>query len=600
MARKPRSKKETPPKDSQDSECNSAPMDNSSSPPLSSPPTSAVLSDQADQLRIEQLECTRADWDFETMINDAGDENNRTRLRLHFDNDAAFTTQTIKAFGTLAKLIPGKEERDKQLVKLRSALCNRLKGHRPKALGGFRAPPFGDDDARKDKSVRDEVKKLITDLDPKFEDGEDEEDGKEAETVNSGKARPDETTTTANKGEPSKGNTSRQQSTVSEGAQAGKGQKPRQGSQSAVDDEYSHEGRLALEQAILDNWREHRGSIPDHLPDDAYPSGIHVTDWPFDLLEALVSLSNVTRGRDMEDIRAKLDDAFPPTKQYSHGRSLDFIKAARDYYDKGKNKESQTDQHEGRPANNASETADDVSHSGGQQEILPPPTTKLTRKPRTTTATKAARPNPGSQAGQDAQVEGTATAQPSTQPVAPQPAGKRSNNEVADTEPPPKKTKRAATGEDLPTAPVHADPSQVLSLSPADESETITNQPRATGPRIRNATTLLVPSHLSDADKQAYCRAVLVSQIASSERIEGEGRVKIAKEARTIGYASARISEFGSLETAVAEAEIEVERRKRETIMLAGKIMEIAGVVGDGVNKEEWLVDEEGVRRLDA
>ena len=98
-------------------------MDNPPSPPLSSHPTSAVLQDQADQLKVDRLERVRANWDFKTMLDNVNDPASQKRLRLHFTKDAAWTMQTIKAFKRLAQLIADKKKRNEHLETLRKMWC---------------------------------------------------------------------------------------------------------------------------------------------------------------------------------------------------------------------------------------------------------------------------------------------------------------------------------------------------------------------------------------------------------------------------------------------------------------------------------------------
>lgn len=87
---------------------------------------------------------------------------------------------------------------------------------------------------------------------------------------------------------------------------------------------FDKERRTTMIETISVNWQE--GTIPSHLPDRAYsgPPG-DILDWPFELLQAVFDLSEVSAGQD-EDVTKRLEQAFQSTSKYNLRRSLKNIK----------------------------------------------------------------------------------------------------------------------------------------------------------------------------------------------------------------------------------------------------------------------------------
>lgn len=288
---------------------------------LSTPPSSPVLDGQAEQMTTELLAQIRAEWNFEKMIDDIEDHRSRKRLRDHFNNDSAWTIPTIKALEELAKLSPKEEKRNEQLNSLRKALNARCKGYHRK---GKKVPTFGKDDAKKDTSVRAEVKILIKKLNPTFEDSEDEQQDEEveAETTRTN-AKLHKTGSTQYGEKSSETGGTHPSSDIGNGVQTEKIGVSQQSGSFALRKPHDKAEHQALRTKISENWLT--ATLPKHLPDNAHPKS-HESEWPYDLLEAIFELSNLTAGEDVEDIRRGLDAVFESTEQYQRKTALKIMR----------------------------------------------------------------------------------------------------------------------------------------------------------------------------------------------------------------------------------------------------------------------------------
>ncbi|KZM24161.1 hypothetical protein ST47_g4707 [Ascochyta rabiei] len=389
--------------------------------PGASVSASARLSDQqAEQPKTKLLAQFRADWDFPRMVASLppGSKTYFTSSP-YFAKDVKFTLRTLRAFEKLAELVP-KEQREAKLEELGGMLCGRHKGHKRKGWPEDKKWPIGGTDEQKDENMGLDVKELIKELEPTFQDSE--EDDRTA----------DDKTTAHVRNEPSTNKTRAELSTSSTRAPSDTNKAPRPRSLSVVDEEKSNEDRQALLTAISDNWPS--WSIAKYLPKHAVPLGRPVADWPFGLLQAVLELSRATAGRDKE-VRDRLAEEFrSKKKRFSHQTSLDSIKAVRNSFN-GKGKMARTESSGDEQADNTNVVA------GPSTEQTAPSQTEPAVKPSTSSTAKAT-----------TELRSAPTAEPPTQPT-----HKRPDDQDSTSEPPPKRAKHAAEEQN---APAPASPTQ--------------------------------------------------------------------------------------------------------------------------------------------
>ncbi|KAF3037414.1 hypothetical protein E8E11_005430 [Didymella keratinophila] len=88
--------------------------------------------------RVQRFQAMRNLWDFDGNINGLGKyKRHQPKLIAHFQNIDVFSTQTITAFETLARLCTTKQERDRQLGELMTRLEERIDTRRPAWLNAF-------------------------------------------------------------------------------------------------------------------------------------------------------------------------------------------------------------------------------------------------------------------------------------------------------------------------------------------------------------------------------------------------------------------------------------------------------------------------------
>ncbi|KAF9697871.1 hypothetical protein EKO04_004253 [Ascochyta lentis] len=324
-----------------------------STPAIPPPPNQ-----QEEETKSRLFAQTRAVWDFPKMVASFSAAA-RDYFTIYFNKDTKFTLRTVRAFEKLAELVPA-EQRDDTLKDLGLLLCSRYKGRRGKGQG------IGATDELKDANLRFDVKMLIKRLDSSFKDSEAEEEEEEIA----------DNTSIANQMLSNTNRTSRSRGP------------------SVTDHKHSNEDPYPVITAISNNWLS--WPIKDYLPDHAYPFGRHESDWPLDLLQAVLELSNTTAGQD-EEVQHKLRDVFQSTKKFSHKKSLEKIEAVRRSFlrndepaqPESSGEGSNSDEVDGRttkqtPAPQPSQAAKSTLSSAAAKiratTTEPPPTTPLTRK----------------------------------------------------------------------------------------------------------------------------------------------------------------------------------------------------------------------------
>jgi len=201
----------------------------------------------------------------------------------HFQNIDVFSTQTITAFETLAKLCTTKQERDRQLGQLMTRLEERIDTRRPARLNGEKAPNWGANAVEQEQSARDEVEQLIKEKVP-------------------GSLPPTATAAST----PSV-------RVWTQGTHTVGVCKSQTDTQVPNEDDGIREQRRELIAMIQENWRS---AISYYLPEYCRLQTACVMKWPTRLLWAIFGLSSVTRGRSPDDIHASLKPAFASADKF--------------------------------------------------------------------------------------------------------------------------------------------------------------------------------------------------------------------------------------------------------------------------------------------
>ncbi|KAJ4345972.1 hypothetical protein N0V95_005837 [Ascochyta clinopodiicola] len=375
----------------------------------------------------KQLARFRTDWDFPRMIASLP-HGSRDYFTSHayFTRDTKFTTRTLRAFEKLAELVP-EAQREAKLKELGIVLCSRRRGRKRDARSEDQGWSIGGTDEQKDKNLRLDVKTLTNELESTFEDSE-EEDEQTAHNK-----------TAAHVGNERSTNKTRAKRSASR-------------TLPVADEEHSNEEHQAIITAISENWLS--WPIAEYLPRHAVPIGRYVADWPFDLLQAVLELSRATAGRD-EEVRDRLAEEFrSPPKKFSHQRSLDNIKAVRDWFN-GKSKMARTESSSGGPAGDVDAV---VGPSTEQTSPSQPGPAAKAGTSSTAKATPELRRSP---------IESTTAAEPSIPTPTPQSTHKRIGAQDSTSEPPPKRAKHAAEERNAAAAasPTHAPASVSIARS---------------------------------------------------------------------------------------------------------------------------------------
>lgn len=278
-----------------------APSAPETDPALSEVPSASPSASSTDD-QLELLAHFRADWDFQPILEQQA-KATRAWFIKYFAKDAMYSVKTLKAFKTLARLVPT-DVRNAKAQELFKVLQNRQKGH------GGRGYTIGKNDAAKDKILVHEVKRLIKGMDGEYTDSDDRADHGAI-----GETQPDHEITEDENPQPAASQTLEKSGS-------------NQINEDSSDEEQEHDPVECIT-AIGQNWLSR--PLPDLLPRGAYPpkSKNAPLEWPPRLLKALADLSEITSGRDQE-VHARLGKAFTFRKTHNLDAALRHIQSVHD------------------------------------------------------------------------------------------------------------------------------------------------------------------------------------------------------------------------------------------------------------------------------
>lgn len=525
--------------------------------------TTAASGSAAKQLPMAsaaQLAEFKSVWDFGTCI-DAWNprpgkditgtcRKGKDVLKALFANDKMYRAATLRLFAIWASLTSNAQRNDQmqQLVKM---LYNRWGGHRKtkgKSAADMSIGSTENNCQKKDENLRSDLRELLgkwypdadLDADPEGDDEVEEEPDagevpSEGEDDDDGTANPEiedeipgDTHSPQSEDIPSDDEDEEDEhaediedtediesagkaSEISDSVSPSQDTAPQQPLEEPASAESEDDPAHSVRTEISHNWDD---KLEDYLPENARPKK-HVSDWPLNLLEAILELSRLTAGRKARAVRLMLQQEFQGAGTYRCAQSVRII-------------------------NDVVRTAKDVqkSNSAGRQSsggLSDPDNGVRIVEPTATTSAAADRDHHSQMAVTDART-----------PTLPSPLPQPTLSQTARTRP----------------AEGHSDDD---ARSPKrhrfDE----------------NTTDVDSPAHLSPEDQLRHREAVHACRRANSERVQAEIELARARERRST--ASERGYGDPSLEDAVLAAEAEVQVRLRAIMDTELEIMRIDGVV---------------------